>query len=181
MKVETLGSFNFDVILCVGCVCAIWLNFCSDQCVCAIQNFSRSRIWHVSLTCCVYAPDSRHDWERFDICRSNSCRFREITEMLNWLKNINQSTPDVPISLNEKSRTFWIKISSVAQFNQRNFLFKENKENLSRCCSKSVFRFASPDDGPIPCDIWIQIYQTLLFTWLFRWPPGLLIKMNSLN
>jgi hypothetical protein len=68
------------------CVCAIWLNFCSDQCVCAIQNFSRSRIWHVSLTCCVYTPDSRHDWEHFDICRSNSCRFREIPEMLNWRK-----------------------------------------------------------------------------------------------
>lgn len=68
------------------CVCDMTQLLQRSMCVCNTKNFSRSRIWHVSLTCCMYTPDSRHDWERFDICRSNSCRFREIPEMLNWLK-----------------------------------------------------------------------------------------------
>lgn len=131
MKVETLGSFNFDVILCVGCVCVCDMTqlLQRSMCVCNTKFQPLTHLARVINMLCVHQTHAMIGSISISVDRIpvDSEKFRRC--WIDW-KNINQSTPDVPISLNEKSRTFWIKISSVAQFNQRNFLFKENKENL---------------------------------------------------
>ena len=169
MKVETLGSFNFDVILCVVCVCDMTQLLQRSMCVCNTKFQPLTHLARVINMLCVYTRLT--PWlgafRYVDRIPVDSEKCSGDAELTKKYKSIDTGCADF---------SKW----EVTNFLNKNLicLFKENKEIPPDVVQSLFFVSRQRRGGPIPCDIWIQIYQTLLFTWLFRWPPGLLIKIE---